>query len=84
MDERIPPHSDDAERSVLGSVMQSKEASFDVLELLTPEDFYSEINKEIFSAVRELNKESSPVDALTVSEELKKRKNVWGKSCENK
>ena len=76
MDERIPPHSDDAERSVLGSVMQSKEALFDVLELLTPEDFYSEINKEIFSAVRELNKESSPVDALTVSEELKKRKTL--------
>ena len=51
MDERIPPHSDDAERSVLGSVMQSKEALFDVLELLTPEDFYSEINKEIFSGI---------------------------------
>ncbi len=76
MEERIPPHSDDAERSVLGSVMQSKEALFDVLEMLTPEDFYSEINKEIFSAVRDLNKESSPVDALTVSETLKKRKTL--------
>lgn len=76
MEERIPPHSDDAERSVLGSVMQSKEALFDVLEILTPEDFYSEINKEIFSAVRDLNKESSPVDALTVSETLKKRKTL--------
>ena len=74
MEERIPPHSDDAERSVLGSVMKNKEALFDVLEILTPDDFYSEIHKEIFSAVRDLNRASSPVDVLTVSEELKKRK----------
>ena len=31
MEERIPPHSDDAERSVLGAVMKNKEALFDVL-----------------------------------------------------
>ena len=74
MEERIPPHSDDAERSVLGSVMKNKEALFDVLEILTPDDFYSEIHKEIFSAVRDLNRASSPVDVLTVSEKLKKRK----------
>ena len=74
MEERIPPHSDDAERSVLGAVMKNKEALFDVLEILTPEDFYSEIHKEIFGAVRDLNRASSPVDVLTVSEELKKRK----------
>ena len=72
MEERIPPHSDDAERSVLGAVMKNKEALFDVLEILTPEDFYSEIHKEIFGAVRDLNRASSPVDVLTVSEELKK------------
>ena len=48
MEERIPPHSDDAERSVLGSVMLRKEALFDVLELLAPEDFYSEVHREDF------------------------------------
>ena len=52
MEERIPPHSDDAERSVLGAVMKNKEALFDVLEILTPEDFYSEIHKRNFGAVR--------------------------------
>lgn len=76
MEERIPPHSDDAERSVLGSVMLRKEALFDVLELLAPEDFYSEVHREIFAAIRDLNKSSSPVDVLTVSEELKKRKTL--------
>lgn len=76
MQERIPPHSADAERSVLGAVMLNKDALFDVMEILTPEDFYSDINKEIFDAARELNRRSEPVDILTVSEELKKRKKL--------
>ena len=73
MNERIPPHSIEAEKSVLGSVLQSREALFEVLEILEPEDFYSEHHKEVFEAVRELNRRSEPVDILTVSEELKKR-----------
>ncbi|MBR5228998.1 MAG: replicative DNA helicase [Firmicutes bacterium] len=76
MQERIPPHSADAERSVLGAVMLNKDALFDVMEILTPEDFYSDINKEIFDAARELNRRSEPVDILTVSEELKKKKKL--------
>ena len=54
-------------------MLQSKEALFEVLEILEPEDFYSEHHKEVFEAVRELNRRSEPVDILTVSEELKKR-----------
>ena len=50
MNERIPPHSIEAEKSVLGSVLQSKEALFEVLEILEPEDFYSEHHKEVFEA----------------------------------
>ena len=76
MEERIPPHSDDAERSVLGAVMKNKEALFDVLEILTPEDFYSEIHKEIFRSIKELYRKSSPVDTLTVSEEIKRRNSL--------
>ncbi len=76
MEERIPPHSAEAERSVLGSAMLNKNALFEVLEILRPEDFYSDINREIFDAVRELNRRNEPVDILTVSEELKKRKSL--------
>ncbi|MDD6255798.1 MAG: replicative DNA helicase [Eubacteriales bacterium] len=74
--ERIPPHSDEAEKSVLGAVMMDKNALFDVLEILKPEDFYSEIHAEIFDAVRDLNRRSSPVDSITVKEELQKRKKL--------
>ena len=52
--ERIPPHNDEAERSVLGSALLSKDALFDVVELLTEDDFYSEIHKEIFRSIKEL------------------------------
>jgi len=74
--ERIPPHSDDAEKSVLGSILLDKDALYEVLEILKPEDFYNEMHKEIYSAVIELYRKSQPVDILTVSEELKKRKSL--------
>lgn len=74
--ERIPPHNDDAEKSVLGSILLDKEALYEVLEVLKPEDFYNEMHKEIYSAVIELYRKSQPVDILTVSEELKKRKSL--------
>ncbi|WP_312651999.1 replicative DNA helicase [Aminipila sp.] len=72
--DRIPPHNDDAERSVLGAAMLDKDALFDIIEAVKDEDFYSEIHKEIFHAIVELCRKSAPVDALTVAEELKKRK----------
>lgn len=74
MIERIPPHNDDAEKSVIGAAMLDKEALFDVMEVLKPVDFYSEIHKEIFTAMYELHRRNEPVDALTVAEELKRRK----------
>ncbi len=76
MNERIPPHNDDAEKSVLGSILLSKDALFEVMEILKPEDFYSEIHKEIFSAALELFKKNDPVDILTLTEELQKRKSL--------
>ena len=74
MSERIPPHNEEAEKSVLGAVMLSKDALFNVMEEVKAGDFYYQAHREIFEAVRELYQKSSPVDTLTVSEELKKRK----------
>ncbi|WP_130863068.1 replicative DNA helicase [Bacilliculturomica massiliensis] len=74
--ERIPPHSDDAEKSVLGAVLLDKEALFDVMELLKEDDFYSEAHKEIFATVSDIFRRNEPVDTLTVTEELRKRKSL--------
>ena len=76
MIERIPPHNDEAERSVLGSALLDKDALLDVVESVTADDFYNEAHKEIFKAVTDLYKKSAPVDVLTVSEELKKRNSL--------
>ena len=73
MAERVPPHSIDAEKSVLGAALLSKEALFDVIEVVKARDFYDSNHKEIFSAILDLSRRSAPVDAITVSEELKKK-----------
>ncbi len=74
MVERIPPHNEEAERSVLGAVMLNKDMLSEVLEEVTADDFYNESHREIFKSIWELYKENTAVDMLTVCEELKKRK----------
>ena len=56
--------------------MLSKDALFDVMEVVKPADFYDENHKEIFQAMIDLNRKNAPVDALTVAEELKKRNSL--------
>lgn len=74
--ERIPPHNNDAEKSVLGAVLLDKEALFDVMEIIKEEDFYSEAHREIFRCVSDIFRRSEPVDTLTVTEELRKRNSL--------
>ncbi len=64
MEERIPPHSDAAERSVLGAIMLDDTVLMDALEILREEDFYSEIHKEIFAAVKEIHRHGEKVDII--------------------
>ncbi|MCH7641207.1 replicative DNA helicase [Patescibacteria group bacterium] len=71
---RIPPHSTDAEESVLGALLLDRDAIIAVAEFLAPEDFYDERNMEIFTCCIELYEDRVPIDVLTVAERLKKRK----------
>lgn len=70
---RVPPHNLEAEESVLGSMMLSKAAVGDTLEILRPEDFYRETHQRICEAIRDLFAQGEPVDAITVGEELRRR-----------
>lgn len=69
----LPPSSIDAERSVLGAVMQDSGAATLAFETLTPADFYSAEHKEIFEAMRALHIAGNPIDLMTVGNELTKR-----------
>lgn len=71
---KVPPHSAEAEESVLGALLLDKDAVIAVAEFLKPEDFYDDRHKEIFVSALELFEERTPIDVLTVSEKLKKRK----------
>ncbi len=73
---RIPPHSEDAETSVLGALLLDRDAIISVAEFLRPEHFYNDRHKNIFEAMLELYEERIPIDVLTVSERLKKNKSL--------
>lgn len=67
---RIPPHSIEAEQSVLGSIIMDHEAAVVASEILRPSDFYRPDHKEIFSAMMELYTANTPIDLITLQEKL--------------
>jgi replicative DNA helicase len=70
--ERVPPHNVEAEESVLGSMLLSKDAIAEVLELLHEEDFYRPAHRTVFRSVLDLYSHGGAVDAVTVSEDLRR------------
>lgn len=66
-----PPQAIDIEEAVLGALMLEPSAVTDVLDIISPECFYKESNRKIFSAISTLASKHAPVDLFTVSEELK-------------
>lgn len=68
----MPPHSLEAEASVLGSILLDPEVLAEVAHLVTEEDFWSPAHREIFRAMSSLDRQSSPVDLITVAEELRR------------
>src|SRR5450432_1038714 len=71
--ERTPPQDINAEQSVLGGMMLSKDAIADVVEALRGSDFYRPAHQTIFDVVLDLYGRGEPADAVTVSAELTKR-----------
>ena len=73
---QIPPHSIEAEQSVIGAMILEKESINTAIEKVRPDDFYRQANKEIFQAILQLFNKNEPVDLITLSEELKRRDNL--------
>jgi len=67
---RMPPHSIDAEQSVLGGLMIDNSTWDQVVELITEEDFYRRDHRLIFLAVATLAEEDQPFDPITLKEWL--------------
>ena len=73
-----PPNSLEAERSVLGAMLQDSGAVLQAAEDLEDEDFYTPAHKEIYSAMLQLHRSQSPVDLVTVDTELNRRGTLEG------
>lgn len=68
----IPPHSTEAEKSILGSMLISKAAVELAMEVLRPEDFYSSRHQDIFVAMRDIYSTGGAVDTVTLLAFLQK------------
>jgi replicative DNA helicase len=67
---RVPPHSAEAEQSLLGGLMLDSRAWDQVADVITAGDFYRNDHRIIFEAIGTLNERDQPADAVTVSEQL--------------
>jgi len=70
---RVPPHNLDAEASLLGALLLSRDALTAVAETgISASDFYKPAHQHVYEAIRVLASVGDPVDAVTVAEELRR------------
>jgi len=67
---RMPPHSIEAEQSVLGGLLLDNNAWDKIGDVLSESDFYRDEHRRIFRAIQKLMERSKPADVITVSEAL--------------
>lgn len=70
---RILPHSVEAEQSVIGSMLMSREAISSASEILNRDDFYQQQYGIVFDAMVELFNEGKPVDLITLQNRLREK-----------
>lgn len=68
---KIPPQNVDAEASLLGSILIDSDAIVKVADIIREDDFYDGRHREIYTALKSLYSKHSPIDVLTLSNELK-------------
>ena len=70
---KVPPHSLEAEQSVLGAMLLDKDAIAKAIDILVVDDFYREAHRIIFDAVVTLYNRAEPVDLIMVTELLRQK-----------
>lgn len=71
--ERIPPHDEEAEQAVLGSLLIDKNAIDKIADVVRPEDFYRDTHRFIFESMLDLYERSEPIDVVSLSGKLEQR-----------
>jgi len=70
---KVPPHSNDAELSVIGGVLLHNKTIDVVSDIVQATDFYSESHELIFQAILDLHAAGQPMDLITLGESLKEK-----------
>jgi replicative DNA helicase len=73
---RIPPHHDEAEESVLGSLLIDKNSMIKIADFLKPDDFYQGKYRQIYQVMLDLYEKGDPIDVLSVTNRLKEKKEL--------
>jgi replicative DNA helicase len=82
-EERLPPHSNEAERAVIGSMLRHNPVIGDLVQIIKAEAFYHAAHQSIFRAILELYEAGKPVDMVTVADLLhgkREMENIGGYS----
>lgn len=74
--QKVPPHSLEAEQSLLGSMMLSEEAVDAAVEFVDANDFYQSSHRFIFTALLDLYNNQKPCDIVTIQEELRNKEHL--------
>ena len=73
---RIPPQAVELEEAVLGAIMLERDAVLSVLDILKKESFYKDSHQKIYQAIVDLSTKQKAIDILTVTEELRRKKEL--------
>ena len=69
----VPPQSLEAEESILSAILVDNDTLPEILEILSPQDFYRSSHQKLFTAITELFSKDEPVDLVTLTNILRKR-----------
>jgi len=69
----LPPQNLEAEESILSSILIDNNTLFEVLEILSPDDFYRSVHQKIFTGISELFFRNEPIDLVTLTNILRER-----------
>jgi replicative DNA helicase len=75
-DNKLPPHSLEAEQSVLGSVLLDKDSMLKIADIIQAKDFYKKAHRLVYEAMLDLYQSQEPIDVLNVSNRLKDKSQI--------
>jgi len=73
---KVPPHNVEAEQAILGGILINNDAMNQIVDILVPDDFYREAHVVLFDGMTQLYQKGEPIDIITLSEILTKKKTL--------